>query len=233
MKRSDQKPERLSWRGRIGKLAAVWQVSLLFGVSIGGIYLGWFSPTEAAAVGAFGAFILAFLSGRLTARDFADCIVEAVLTTAVLLFIVIGATFYAYFMVQTRLPATLVAWIGAMGLHPVAVMVAIIVVYVVAGCFLDGIGMVLITVPVFLPLVIQSGFDPVWFGVLLVIVVEIGLIHPPVGMNLFVLHAQAPDLRLRSLYLGVVPFLAAQAALIVLLFVFPDIALWLPRHLFR
>jgi TRAP-type C4-dicarboxylate transport system permease large subunit len=109
----------------------------------------------------------------------------------------------------------------------------IIIAYVVMGCFLEGIGMVLITVPVFLPLVVKYGYDPVWFSIIVVIVVELGLIHPPVGMNLFVIQAQAPDVKITSIYRGVIPFLAAPMVLIVLLFVFPELALWLPRLLYR
>ena len=111
-------------------------------------------------------------------------------------------------------------------------MIIIMLGYIVLGCFLEGIGMVLITVPVFLPLVKQFGYDPIWFGVILVIVVEVGLIHPPVGMNLFVIQAQAPDLRITSIYRGIVPFLFAPLVLIVLMFFFPQLALWLPNALY-
>jgi TRAP-type C4-dicarboxylate transport system permease large subunit len=136
-------------------------------------------------------------------------------------------------MVQTQLPAMLADQARALGLPAPVVMALIVVSYIVMGCFLEGIGMVLITVPVFLPLVTQFGYDPVWFAIIVVIVVEVGLIHPPVGMNLFVIQAQAPDVRITSIYRGIVPFLAAPLVLIVLLFLFPRLALWLPEALYR
>jgi TRAP-type C4-dicarboxylate transport system permease large subunit len=135
-------------------------------------------------------------------------------------------------MVQTQLPSLLAQGAHALNLSGPAVMALIIVAYIVFGCFLEGIGMVLITVPVFLPLVKQFGYDPVWFGVIVVIVVEVGLIHPPVGLNLFVIQAHAPDIKITSIYRGIVPFLLAPLVLIVLMFLFPQIALWLPRALY-
>jgi TRAP-type C4-dicarboxylate transport system permease large subunit len=135
-------------------------------------------------------------------------------------------------MVQTHLPDLLADGARAMNLSGPGVIVLVVVAYILLGCFLEGIGMVLITVPVFLPLVKSFGYDPIWFGIILVIVVEVGLIHPPVGMNLFVIQAQAPDLKITSIYRGILPFLVAPLVLIVLLFFFPQIALWLPQALY-
>jgi TRAP-type C4-dicarboxylate transport system permease large subunit len=130
------------------------------------------------------------------------------------------------------LPEALIGWIKSVGMSPLGLMITLIVTYIVLGCFLEGIGLVLITVPVFLPVVIASGFDPIWFGVLVVVVVEMGLIHPPVGMNLFVIQAQVPDIPILSIYKGTLPFLVSPLVLIILLLVFPDIALYLPRLLY-
>lgn len=210
-------------------LVRVWDVSILFAVTFGGIWFGWFSPTEAAAVGAFGALLLGAWRRTLSARGILDGLGETARITANIVLIVIGSTIFSYFVVQTSIAQRLVDWIGATGLSPTAVMVLLVVVYVLLGCFLEGIGMVLVTVPVFLPLVIANGYDPIWFGVLLVIVVEIGLIHPPIGMNLFVIRAQSPEISLRDMYSGVLPFLLAPILLIVLLIAFPDIALWMAR----
>jgi tripartite ATP-independent transporter DctM subunit len=218
----------LDRRMRLREVTGVWQVVLLFGVSVGGIYAGVFSPTEAAAVGALGAILLGLATRRIGRQGLAESLVETARTTAALLFIVVAAFIYAYFLVQTRLPAGLTDWVAGLALGPTATMLILIGFYLVLGCFIDALGMILITVPVFLPLVIAIGYDPVWFGVLLVIVVEVGLITPPVGMNLFVIRAQQPDIPVTTLYQGILPFLAAHAVLILLLLAAPPIALWLP-----
>lgn len=212
-------------------LLRVWDVSTLFAVTFGGIWFGWFSPTEAAAVGAFGALLLGLWRRTLSRTAILDGLGETARITANIVLIVVGSTIFSYFVVQTSIAQNLVGWIRGTGLSPTTVMVLLVIVYIFLGCFLEGIGMVLVTVPVFLPLVIANGFDPVWFGVLLVIVVEIGLIHPPIGMNLFVIRAQSPEISLRDMYGGVLPFLAAPLLLIVLLILYPDLALWLSRAL--
>jgi C4-dicarboxylate transporter, DctM subunit len=216
-------------KGQMGRdLLRIWDVALLFLLTFGGIYLGWFSPTEAAAVGAFGAAVVGWTRRRLPVDQALNCFSETVRITANLTLIVVGSTIFSYFVVQSGVASTLVDGIGALGLPAWGVMALVVLLYIGLGCFLEGIGMVLVTVPILLPLVTANGFDPVWFGVLLVIVIEVGLIHPPVGMNLFVIRAQAPDISLPDLYRGVLPFLFAPLALIVVMFVFPQIALWLP-----
>lgn len=220
------------WTERLRDIRAMWQVLVLFLISVGGIYAGIFSPTEAAAVGCLSAIALGFAAGRLEMGDVVAALAETVRTTAVLFFIVIMAFIYAYFLVLTRLPQTLVEFVTALEFSPLTVMLLLIAFYLVLGCFLDSLGMILITVPVFLPLIIGLGYDPIWFGVLVVLVVEIGLITPPVGMNLFVIRAQQPDIGIASLYRGVLPFLSAGIVLIALMLAFPTIALWLPAFLF-
>lgn len=222
----------MAWGERLRHLGGLWEITFLFGLSIGGMYAGWFSPTEGAAVGAFSAVGLAMATRRLTMAGLWTCVVQSVQTTAMLLFIIIGAYVFSYFTVVTQMPASLAAWVRAMELSPTAVMACLVMIYIVLGCFLDGIGMILVTVPIFFPLVMESGFDPIWFGVMLVVVIEIGLIHPPVGMNLFVIRAQVPEIRLKSIYVGIVPFLLAQGGLILLLFLFPRMATWLPDLLY-
>ncbi|MGQ9370438.1 TRAP transporter large permease [Azospirillum sp. ST 5-10] len=219
--------ERDGGVGTLRVLLNVADVAALFLVTFGGIYVGWFSPTEAAAVGAFGALLLGLGRRTLKTLGIVGCFTETARTTANIVLIVIGSTIFSYFVVQTGIARSIVDWMAGTGLPPLLVMALLVLVYIFLGCFLEGIGMVLVTVPVFLPLVVANGYDPVWFGVLLVIVVEIGLIHPPVGMNLFVIRAQAPEIPLRDMYLGVLPFLAAPLLLIVLLLLFPDLALWL------
>lgn len=221
------------WGERLRALVSMWEIALLFGVSIGGIYLGWFSPTESAAVGSFGAFLLGLVRGRLTWKRVHEAVVETVLISSMLFLVVLCAFIFSYFVVLTELPQTLVEWTRSLNASPAVIMLILIVFYIIMGCFLDGIGMVLITVPVFFPLVVGAGFDPVWFGVLLVLVVELGLVTPPVGMNIFVIRAQAPEIPLSVLYRGVFPFLIAPLALLLLMVWWPDIALWFPSLLYR
>ena len=223
--------ERAAGSGLGSDLLRIWDVALLFLLVFGGIYLGWFSPTEAAAIGAFGAAVIGAARRRLPARQVATCLQESVRITANLTLIVVGSTIFSYFVVQSGLATALVAAIGGLGVRPIVVMILLVLFYIVLGCVLEGIGMVLVTVPILLPLVVANGFDPVWFGVLLVLVVEIGLIHPPVGMNLFVIRAQAPQIALPDMYRGVLPFLVAPLILILLLLAFPQLALWLPSKL--
>jgi tripartite ATP-independent transporter DctM subunit len=219
-------------RARLAALKEPWQFLALFVVTIGGIYAGIFSPTEAASIGAFGAIVLGFLGRRLSFAGLLAAIESTVVISGMLFVIIFGATLFSSFAVQTRLPDLLAQGAHALNLSGVGVMALIVFAYIVLGCFLEGFGMVLITVPVFLPLVVQFGYDPVWFAIIVVIVVEVGLIHPPVGMNLFVIQAQAPDVKITAIYRGIVPFLIAPLILIVLLFFFPQLALWLPKALY-
>src|SRR5215472_9452163 len=174
-------------RARIVALKEPWQFLALFIVTIGGIYAGVFSPTEAASIGAFGAILLGIIGRRLGFKDILRAIENSVVVSGVLLVIVMGANLFSFFIVQTHLPELLLDTARAFNLSGVAVMVVIILGYIVLGCFLEGIGMVLITVPVFQPIIMKFGYDPIWFAIIVVIMVEVGLIHPPVGMNLFVI----------------------------------------------
>jgi tripartite ATP-independent transporter DctM subunit len=216
-------------RERFAAMRSPWQFLALFLATIGGIYAGVFSPTEAASIGAAGAILLGAVGRRLTLRALLDAIENTVVTSGLLFVIVFGANLFSSFMVQSKLPQLLADGAHALDLSGPRVMTLIIVAYIIFGCFLEAIGMLLITVPVFLPLVQQFGYDSVWFGIIVVIVIEVGLIHPPVGLNLFVIQAHAPDLKITRLYRGIVPFLFAPLVLIVLMFWFPDLALWLPR----
>jgi tripartite ATP-independent transporter DctM subunit len=232
--RKDYAPEgeSVSMRERLAAMREPWQFMVLFLGTIGGIYAGIFSPTEAAAIGAAGAILIGAIGRRLTRESLLRSIESTVVTSGILFVIIFGANMFSFFVVQTHLPDLMAEGARSLNLSGPMVILLMIVAYILLGCFLEGIGMVLITVPVFLPLVKQFGYDPIWFGVILVIVVEVGLIHPPVGMNLFVIQAQAPDIKITSIYRGIVPFLIAPPLLILLLFLFPEIALWLPAALY-
>lgn len=223
--------ERVGARGRIQALINVWPVLLLFGLVIGGIYLGWFSPTEAAAIGAFGALLLALLRRKLTREVFLDCLGETATTSGMIFMILIGTALFNYFIETTGLPHQLVAYVEQLGWAPFAILLVLIVFYILLGCVMDALSMLLLTLPFVFPLIQSLGFDPVWFGIIMVSVVEVGLITPPVGMNLFVIMATTPGLKLGIISKGVIPFLMADAVRVALLILFPALVLWLPSYM--
>jgi tripartite ATP-independent transporter DctM subunit len=212
-------------------LGRIWHVIALFGLTLGGIYFGWFTPTEAAAVGALGALFLGFILRRHTLSDSAECFFETVRLTSSLIFIVLASTIFSYFIVQTEISRHLIDFMKMLGVGPIGFIALLLIGYIVMGCFLEGIGMILITVPIILPLVLAFGYDPVWFGVYLVIVVELGLIHPPMGLNLFAINAVTKEINIFDIYKGSAPFLLAPLVLIVLMVAFPQIVLWLPSRM--
>ncbi len=224
--------ERVPWRERIRTAKAMWKLALLFALAVGGIYTGWFSPTEAAGIASFAAIVIALAGGSMGFRGLWDCLLESLWTTAMMLFIFTGAWIFAYFVVQTQVPVLLVELIKDLSLAPWQVLVAIIIFYMILGCFLDSVAIIVVTVPVFLPVVLAQGYDAVWYGVLMVVVVEVGLITPPVGMNVFVIRAQLNDVPMGTIFRGIVPFLTADAILVALLLIFPGLALWLPHVLY-
>lgn len=223
---------RVGWRQRLSALGRVWGVLTLFTVVIGGIYLGWFSPTEAAAVGAVGAFLLALASGELTRHNLLGAVRETASLTGMIFFVLIGASLFNYFLEATNLPSTLIALVEASGLGPTTILVLIMVFYLVLGCFMDSLSMILLTVPFLAPVAQALGFDMVWFGILIVTVAEIGLITPPVGMNLFVVQATHPRLTQAVVIRGILPFILADVVRLVILAAVPALVLWLPSRMF-
>jgi tripartite ATP-independent transporter DctM subunit len=216
---------------RLRILAGAWKVVGIFLLSIGGLYAGWFSPTEAAAIGAGATILVGALDRRLTLRDLAGSIQETTVVSASLFFIFLGALMYGRFIALTRMPHDLVAFVGGLDLSPQAVALVIVGIYLVLGCFLETVSMVLITVPVFLPLLESVGYNGVWFGIMLVVAAEMGLITPPVGMNLFVIRAQTPNVSIPQIAMGALPFLSAQIVLVVILVFWPRFVLILPEAL--
>lgn len=221
--------ERATTGEKLAALGRTWAILLLFLVVIGGIYIGVFTPTEAAGVGAIGAFAISAVRRRLTFANASEALMETVKTTAMIFTILVGALTLNNLMVFSGIAGTLSAYVSGLDMHPMAVMAVILLIYLVLGCFLDALAMILLTVPIFFPIVINLGFDPIWFGVIVVMVVELGLITPPVGMNVFVIKGMAPEVKLASIYAGVIPFVIAQLLLIILVFVLPEITLWLPQ----
>jgi len=223
--------ERSSWHERLEALKGIWGVAVLFIVSIGGIYAGIFTATEGAGIGAFGAFVFALARRALTWRVLREVLIESARTTSMLFMILIGALVFANYINFTSLPFDLTSFIEQFKVHPLMVVVAICAIYVVLGTAMEELSMVLLTVPIFFPLVTQLGFDPVWFGILIVVIVEIGLISPPVGMNLFVLSSLLPEVPTPTLFRGVIPFVIADIVRLGILIAFPAISLWLPSAL--
>ena len=219
---------RFPLRERMRSLKGAWPVCALFLLVIGGIYRGWFSPSEAAAVGAVGAFALALLRRRLTRRTFGLSCMDAVKSTAMIMLVMIGAMLLGYFFSVTRIPFTLAETVGALHLSPVWVMIALVAVYVVLGCVMIPIAMIVLTMPIVFPLITSLGYDPIWFGVIVVRIFEIAQITPPVGLNVFVIKAVVPGVPLTTVFRGIFPFLLADILHLALLFAFPVLSLWLP-----
>ena len=203
-------------------------VSILLLVVIGGIYTGVFTPSEAAGIGAFTAFFLALAKRSLSWRSAFRIFVDTAQTTATLFVVLIGATLFANFMDVAGLPSALKSFLLGLGLHPFFLLVAILLVYLVLGCFLESISMILLTLPIFYPIVMSLGYDPIWFGVILVVVTEISMITPPIGMNVFVLNVVLPDVPLQTIFRGLVPFIVADILRVALLIAVPWIILVLP-----
>jgi tripartite ATP-independent transporter DctM subunit len=197
-------------------------------IVLGGIYAGIFTVTEAAAVGAFLTFAHAVWSGKLDIPKFFAALLDTIKTTAMVFFILIGAHFFAPFLALTRIPVNLADAIGGLAVPALAILTVIILVYIVLGTFMEGFAMMVLTVPIVLPIITTLGYDPIWFGIIMVLVLEMGLISPPVGMNVFVVKGVAPHVPIGQIYLGIMPFWLAMAVCVIFLVAFPDIALFLP-----
>ncbi len=222
---------RMNWRQRLSALKEVWGVLLLFGIVMGGIYGGVFTATEAAGIGACGAFMFAWVRGRLSWAIVSEVLVESARTTGMLFMVLIGALIFANFINFTSMPAGLQDAVRRFDIHPTMVIVAICAIYIALGCVLESMSMVLLTVPVFFPLVQHLGFNPIWFGILVVVVTEISFITPPVGLNVMVLKSLQPEVPIRTMFAGVLPFVVADLFRLAVLIAFPSITLLLPRYL--
>ena len=222
---------RATWRERFTAVRDIWGVVVLFAVVMGGIYGGIFTATEGAGIGAFGAFVFALVRRALTWKILLEVLVESACTTSMLFMILIGALIFANFVNYTSMPRDLLDFVTRYQVSPITVMIAICVIYVVLGTAMEELSMILLTVPIFFPLVVSLGFDPVWFGIIIVVVVEIGLISPPVGMNMFVVRSLLPQVSTATIFRGVTPFAIADVIRLGILVAFPAISLWLPNAL--
>jgi tripartite ATP-independent transporter DctM subunit len=226
--------ERADWQQRFKALRSTWAVVALFVLIIGGIYWGIFTPTEAAGVGATGAFSISLLRGKLGWKDLYHVLVETIETTAMLFFILLGAMIFSNFINYADLPNALTNWVLGITVSPFLVMSIIVVIYLLLGCVLESLSMILLTVPVFYPVILglDFGMTPettlIWFGIVVVVVTEISLITPPIGLNVFVLKAMLPDIPTGRIFAGVTPFWVADIVRLTLLIAIPGIAVYLP-----
>ncbi|MEY2771564.1 MAG: Sialic acid transporter permease protein SiaT [Pseudomonadota bacterium] len=223
--------QRYSWSERWAALRGIWGVLLLVIVVLGGIYGGFFTATEGAGVGAMFAFFFALARKALTPRVLLDVLVESARTTGMLFTLLIAATVFANFVNYTSLPFELKDWITGLGLSPIMIVGAMMLIYVLLGTVMEELTMVLLTIPLFFPIVVQLGFDPVWFGVLIVMVIQIGLISPPVGMNLFVINTLLPQVGLGRIFRGVWPLVLVLVITLLILLTVPSLSLWLPSFM--
>jgi tripartite ATP-independent transporter DctM subunit len=222
---------RVSWPERIAGLRDIWATLLLFVFVIGGLYGGLFTPTEAGGMGAGGAFLIGVLRGRLSRTDVRRSLLQATRTAAAVFTVLIGALLFGYFLAVTQTPQKVTAFLTGLGLGRYGVLALIMLMYVVLGCLMDALAMVILTVPIIFPVIKELGFDPIWFGVIIVMTVELGLIHPPVGMVVFVIKSVIQDVNFSTIFAGVLPFIATDLIRLVILIAFPVIALWLPGRM--
>ncbi len=220
---------RTPWAERIRVSSGVWPIVVLFAVVLGGIYLGVFTPTEAAGIGAFGAFLFVLGKRRLTLGSFIDILAESARTSAMMIALLFGATIFNAMLDMMGFARALAAFLNGLDASAVAIVVAMMVIYFVLGAFLESLSMMLLTIPIFFPIVQALGIDPVWFGILVVVAIEISLLTPPVGLNVFILKTMVRDIPLATIFRGVVPFLLADLVRLALLIAFPGIALVLVR----
>jgi len=222
---------RATWKERLASLPGVIEMLLLFALVMGGLFVGWFTPTEAGAGGAAGAIILALARRQLSWRNFLDSLADTTQITAMVFLIVTGATIFGHFMAVTKVPTELGEWVGGLALSPNVIMAFIIFGYLIGGCFMDSLALVTLTIPILYPLVLSLGFDSIWFGVIIVLVAEMGVITPPVGINVYVIKGVAGDIPLETIFRGIFPFLGAIVVCAIILIVFPQIALFLPSFM--
>jgi C4-dicarboxylate transporter, DctM subunit len=226
---------RQPWHERFAGLKDIWAPLMLFVFVIGGLYglpyLPRFTPTEAGGVGATGAFLIGVVTGRLNKEKILASLLQATRTAAAVFTVLIGALIFGYFLTVTQTPQKVTEFLTSLGLGSYGVLALIMLMYLVLGCLMDAMAMIILTVPIIFPVVTHLGFNPIWFGIIIVMTVELGLIHPPVGMNVFVIKSVVKDVSFSTIFKGVVPFILTDLIRLVILIAFPIIALWLPSHM--
>lgn len=217
-------------RDKIRSFSGIGEALILFALTIGGIFAGWFSPTQAGAIGAAGALAIGLIRRQMTLQQFYLACRDGLRTGVMVLFIITGATIFGHFMAISNIPFALADWVGSLDIPPAILICLIIFVYFIGGFFMDSMALVVVTIPIFFPLIQRLQFDPIWFGVIIVLVAEMGVITPPVGVNVFVIKGIAPDVPLEKIFQGIIPFLIALILVTILIVIFPQIATFLPNQ---
>ncbi|MBN1629814.1 MAG: TRAP transporter large permease [Thermoleophilia bacterium] len=220
---------KTSWKEKFFGLSGIIEMLLLFALVMGGLFVGWFTPTEAGAVGAFGAIIIALARRKLTLNAFWQSLKETTRITAMVFLIIACATIFGHFMAITRAPFALSEFVGGLPLPSIVIMMLVMCIYLIGGCFMDSLALVTLTIPILYPIVTKLGYDPIWFGVLIILAAEMGVITPPVGVNVYVIKGVAPDVPMHTIFRGIWPFLGAEVICTVIILFVPQIALFLPN----
>lgn len=213
---------------KLAGMTGMIEMVVLLILVIGGLFLGWFSPTQAGGVGAAGALLIGLVRRQLTWKSFLFAVQDTLRITCMVMVIVAGATVFGHFIAIAKIPMVLSDWVSGLSISPVLVMGLIILLYLIGGCFMDALALITLTVPIIYPLVVSLNFDPIWFGVIIVLITEMGVITPPVGINVYVIKGIAVDVPLEKIFKGIFPFLAALVIAVIILIIFPQIATWLP-----
>jgi len=220
---------QMTFREKMASLKGVIETLILFALVMGGLFVGFFTPTEAGAIGAGGAIILGFITRRLSWKKLIQALTESTRISCMVMVIVAGATMFGHFLAITRIPYALATWVSELPLPHFAIMAFIIFLYLVGGCFIDALALILLTIPIFFPVVTNMGYDPIWFGVIIVLITQMGVITPPVGVNVYVVSGIVQEVPLEAIFKGAIPFLIAIILCSLILIPFPQIALFLPN----
>lgn len=228
--------ERFGWRERIRSLTGLTDTLIVFVVSIGGLFLGFFTPTESAAVGAAGVLIISLVRRQLPWNALVKALYETLSTSSMVMFLIAGAVVFSKFLAVTRIPFDIATWVGSLDLPPAIIVGIIIVIYFLGGCFMDSLGLIMLTIPIFFPVITSLGYDPIWFGIIIVLVAEMGVITPPVGLNVYVVYGVSKsvvgEIQLETIFKGIFPFLLSVVVGIIILIIFPEITLLIPNMMY-
>ncbi len=225
--------EKIPLKRRVLQIIGIWPIFLVMFAVLGGIYLGVTTPTEAAAIGALMALAFGLIYRKLTWSILRQCLRTTVKTTSMIMFLVVGAQLLVGILTSERVPDNILAWVSSLAISPLAILILIYFVYLFLGCFMDGTSLMLVTLPIVFPIIDALGFDPIWFGVALVLLIEMALITPPVGLNVYVIHGLRPDHPLSEVFIGVAPFFVMTVIALVIVTVFPQLATWLPGTMMK
>jgi len=226
-------PGAVSWKEKLLALSGVWETMLVFFIVMGGIYLGFINPTEAGAIGATALFVIVLMKRRLTLSNLSTSLLESIRISVMVLFLVAGANVFSYFLALSTIPTVVSSWMGGLPVSRYIILGVIMVIYLILGCFLDAISMMVLTMPVIFPVIKALGFDPIYFGVICVLMMEAGLITPPVGLNVYTIAGVAKDVPMEEIFRGALPFLISIITIVILITIFPKIALFLPGMMGR